>query len=109
MRAEQHVRIVGILLVAYAVLFFVVGLLLIPFRGVAEERIPDFLIPLVWALALVPLVAGIGVLRRRRWGRTLGFVAAAVSLLSFPLGTALGVYTFWVLTRADAKTLLSRD
>ncbi len=34
---------------------------------------------------------------RRPWARTLAIVMAVLSLLKLPFGTALGIYTLWVL------------
>ena len=42
-------------------------------------------------------IAGIGLLRHRDWARILTLVLAAMMLLAFPFGTAIGVYAFWVL------------
>jgi hypothetical protein len=50
----------------------------------------------VFAAALA-LVAGYGLLNRRPWGRIVAIIAAILALIKFPLGTALGVYTLWVL------------
>jgi hypothetical protein len=47
--------------------------------------------------AAVALVAGYGLLNRRPWGRIVAIVAAILALIKFPLGTALGIYTLWVL------------
>ncbi len=38
-------------------------------------------------------------------GRTLGIVVGCLSLLSFPLGTALGVYTLWFFFGDQGKAL----
>jgi hypothetical protein len=43
------------------------------------------------------LVAGVGLLNRRPWGRIVAIIAAILALIKFPLGTALGIYTLWVL------------
>jgi hypothetical protein len=43
------------------------------------------------------LVAGYGLLNRRPWGRIVAIIAAVLALIKFPLGTALGIYTLWVL------------
>ena len=48
------------------------------------------------------IIAGIGLLARAGWGRILTLIIAAFSLLNFPLGTALGAYTFWVLLQSSA-------
>jgi hypothetical protein len=57
-----------------------------------------------WAFALVTsvwtvacLVVAWGLLGRRRWARTYTVIVSAIWLLSFPLGTALSIYTLWVL------------
>ena len=57
--------------------------------------------PLVGVATIVAaglaLIAGYGLLQRRPWGRVVAIVAAILALLKFPLGTALGIYTLWVL------------
>lgn len=47
--------------------------------------------------AALALVAGYGLLNRRPWGRIVAIIAAILALLKFPIGTALGIYTLWVL------------
>ena len=41
------------------------------------------------------LLTGFKVLRERPIGRTLGIILSILVLLSFPLGTALGIYGLW--------------
>ncbi len=43
------------------------------------------------------ILAGIGLLKYQQWGRVLALVLGILNLLNFPVGTALGVYTLWVL------------
>ncbi len=43
------------------------------------------------------LVLAWGLLERQPWARILGIVLAFLSLLRFPIGMALGIYTLWVL------------
>ena len=47
--------------------------------------------------AVLALVAGYGLLNRRPWGRAVAIIAAIFALIKFPIGTALGIYTLWVL------------
>ena len=54
-------------------------------------------------LALPGMLAGYGLLRRRKWGQILGIVMGILSLLNFPIGTAIGAYTLFVLFQ-DAAT-----
>lgn len=57
---------------------------------------PLIAVATVFAAALA-LAAGFGLLNRRPWGRIVAIIAAILALLKFPFGTALGIYTLWVL------------
>lgn len=69
----------------------------------------------MWMGAMVPLVGvitvlaaglailvGISLLNRKPWARPLAIVVAILALFKFPIGTALGIYTLWVLAPADS-------
>ena len=43
------------------------------------------------------LILAWGLFEREPWARMLGLVIGFLALLRFPLGTALGIYTLWVL------------
>ena len=49
------------------------------------------------------VAAGIGIMYVRPWGRALGIVHAALSLLRIPLGTAIGLLVIIYLARSDVK------
>jgi len=53
-------------------------------------------------LALPGIAAGIGLLKRRTWGRVLALVVAFLGLFNVPIGTAVSLYTFWVLMQESA-------
>ncbi len=48
-------------------------------------------------VALAGMVAGWGLLHRENWARALALVVAVLALFNVPWGTALGIYTLWVL------------
>ena len=54
-------------------------------------------------LALLGLIAAWGLLQRESWGRVLALIVGVVALLSLPFGTALGIYTLWVLLPASSE------
>jgi hypothetical protein len=54
------------------------------------------------AIGAARAVTGYGLLKVRNWGRVLAIVMAFLMLLDLPFGTALGVYTLWVLLPAEA-------
>jgi hypothetical protein len=101
-------RILGILLVAWAILgvVAVVGLVAFVsapwFEGDTWE-LPTSTSPLalvaVFGLlsAALCLVAGVGLALGARWGRALGYAASIVSLATIPFGTLIGVYGLIVL------------
>ncbi|PYX36978.1 MAG: hypothetical protein DMG75_08590 [Acidobacteria bacterium] len=57
----------------------------------------------VLAKAGLGFVAGWGLLERQTWARILCLVLGFISLFNIPLGTALGIYTLWVLLPADSE------
>jgi glucose uptake protein GlcU len=52
---------------------------------------------LILAKAAAGFIAGWGLLQRQEWARIVALVVGFVALLSVPIGTALGIYTLWVL------------
>jgi len=55
---------------------------------------------LVLAKGVVGFLAGWGLLQRESWARMLTLVLAFLALFNIPFGTALGIYTLWVLLPA---------
>jgi hypothetical protein len=113
-RVQRHSHLLAILWFAHAAIEAVGGLmLLIVGNGLfphlhqmgAPPDMPvsffvvlfDTLGILVLAKAVVGFYAGWGLMQRDRWARVLLLVLAFLSLINIPFGTALGVYTLWVL------------
>jgi hypothetical protein len=59
-------------------------------------------------LALPGIVAGIGLLQFAPWARILTIVLSALHLLNVPLGTALGIYGLWAMTKRETAELFER-
>jgi hypothetical protein len=74
-----------------------VRLFLVPFLGLIGFVVSGF--------AIAGVIAGWGLMAHYPWARTLAIVLGCISLIHFPLGTALGIYTLWVLAPhgADAE------
>ncbi|MGH9729882.1 MAG: zinc ribbon domain-containing protein [Candidatus Acidiferrales bacterium] len=53
--------------------------------------------------ALLSFIAAWGLLERQSWGRIAAIVAGIFSLWRIPFGTALGIYTLWVLLPASSE------
>jgi hypothetical protein len=58
---------------------------------------------LVLAIAAMGFFTGWGLLQREAWARTVALVVGFVALLRIPLGTALGIYTLWVLLPSQSN------
>ncbi len=120
-RVARHRQTLGILWIAYAVFSLVesvalfilanayahVGRLLrpdvtLPSVSPSLRPLVVFLAMLLLAKAVAGIIAGVGLLQWQSWARVLMLVLGFISLPSFPIGTALGVYTLWVLLAAKA-------
>ncbi len=111
---NQHVTILGWLHIANTFLLLVIGGFLFFLLSVIGPLTGDpdamVVLPIVAIsicgllvfLALPGLVAGIGLLKRRNWGRILSIIVSVFNLMNFPIGTALAVYTLWVLFQESA-------
>lgn len=67
------------------------------------EFFPVLVLGLVMSSALA-IVTGAALLKRASWARVLAIIAAVLALIKFPLGTALGVYTMYVLAPRVSAT-----
>ncbi len=116
---EQHVKIVGVLNIAMGILALLVmgvgGLLVAVSGAVAagpEARaLPGFIGSAMGILGLLfslpAIIGGWFLMQHKEWARILILVLSALNLLSVPLGTALGIYGFWVLLKPEASSLFS--
>jgi hypothetical protein len=117
-RVREHVRLLGILWLALsafnavgAVILYVLANTL--FLHMSEMGGPlgasAWLRPFLAVVALVVaakaalgFVTAWGLLQREPWACLLTIVLAFLALFNIPFGTALGVYTLWVLLPADS-------
>lgn len=130
---RQHLRLIGIFHIVWGFLNMVgaVAMILVYFGvlgvagGVGATQVdgPDQGGALAWIVGILAgiglvagcgllapslpgFVGGIGLLRYRPWARWLLIVVSVVYLFYFPLGTAVGAYSLWVLFHADAEQAL---
>jgi hypothetical protein len=121
---SSHVRVLAILQIVYASVGLLLGLGVgLLFGGIATivgfsaslensvvavpilATIGGLAASILIALSLPRLIAGIGLLKHRNWGRILTFVVSVLGMLDFPLGTGLGIYALWVLLHRDTTPL----
>ncbi|MBA2526727.1 MAG: hypothetical protein H0V18_13240 [Pyrinomonadaceae bacterium] len=115
MTATSHNRILGILHLAYGGLILLLMIafsifMLVMMGVIATNNNSDdlieggifalvmmFVIAINLLLITPSFLAGYALLKRKRWAKTMGMIAAIAAGLNFPLGTALCVYTLWFL------------
>ncbi len=115
-RVAGHVRLLGILWLALSALDAVGGVVALVLANTLFSRwgpadMPLFLHPLISVVGVVSIVkaaagfiAGWGLLNRQPWARMLAIVLGVISLFfHVPFGTALGIYTLWVLLPAHSE------
>ena len=114
---ENHIRTLGFvyliyhaiaLLIGIFVFFLLSGIAIISgdLEAAGVLGLIGVAIAVFMALLATPgLIAGFGILARKNWGRILAIILGALHLLEIPIGTALGVYTLWVLTHEEAVPL----
>jgi hypothetical protein len=78
-----------------------------PFPMVILGSIGCFTGGLTVLLSLPGIIGGIALLRYKPWARVLVLVMSAIGLLNIPIGTGVGIYSFWVLTRDETDELFS--
>jgi hypothetical protein len=117
---DRHVQLIGILWIVYGIMgllfaFFVFlllfGVSFIPDMGHIAPGILRFI---AWisslffmALAIPQIIAGLGLMKRKEWARILTLIVSFFHLLSFPLGTALGIYSFVILLKPETVRLFN--
>jgi hypothetical protein len=118
-RVQRHIQTLAILWLAFSLFGVLAWFVAIPFLShmfghgghgfYAHDSFPfpmslSWILPLatiaIYLRAILGALVGIALLRRERWGRTLALVVSILSLIKFPFGTALGIYTLWVLAPA---------
>jgi hypothetical protein len=115
-RVAEHIRLLGILWLAVSALNVIGGLVMFTLANTLfrwhsmDSQVPaGFLHALFSVLGIVILakaalgfLAGWGLLQRESWARMLTIVLAFLALFNIPFGTALGIYSLWVLLPAGA-------
>ena len=119
-RVARHLNALGLLWIILSMLRLIPG---VAMTVLGHMRFPFMLMPipgpmrlflapflggiglLISGFAIAGLIAGGGLMAHSPWARMLAIVLGCISLIHFPLGTALGIYTLWVLVPqgADAE------
>ena len=118
-----HVKVLGTLFIAFGALYVLLAFFstmilgfvaaLVGAEGGRDAATGATVLGMAGAVAFVfwlcmglpGIIAGIGLLKMKRWARILTIVLSAIQLIQFPFGTILGVYGLWVLFHKDTEAL----
>jgi hypothetical protein len=110
---EKHIAVVGALQIGLSILGILIGVIvfvvLIGAGMISQDNDAMFILSiiavsvlsLILILSVPGIIGGIGVLKRREWARILVLVLSAIDLLNIPIGTAVGIYSIWVLIQDE--------
>jgi predicted nucleic acid-binding Zn ribbon protein len=120
-RVQKHLHLLAVLWFAisalnalFGLLLVIVGTTLFPHIRQMQDVPPDVPVGflsamvttfgiLILAKAAAGFIAGRGLLHRDTWARVITLVLAFLSLFNVPFGTAIGVYTLWVLLPGQSR------
>jgi len=113
MRVAEHIHLLAILWFIDGALLLIPAIIMAVLAGIVSSplawhegnNIAFVIVPGIFAIlcvvfllfAALRFIAGWGLLKLEPWGRIFALVMAFLDLLHVPLGTALGVYTLFVL------------
>ena len=111
-RVAGHFKVLGILWLAMAGLRLIPGFVLVALGSsrLFPPDVPPFVTAFLPTLGMLFLIGAAisgavaaGLLMRQTWARMLAIICGGLSLLDIPFGTALGIYTLWVLLPAESE------
>ncbi len=125
MDMKKHITVVGAihigfgiigLVAAFTVLIILVGtgLLVLSIEGdelplTILASVAVFVTLFLAVLSIPELIGGIGVLKYKNWARYLVLIIAVLNLFNIPVGTAVGIYSIWVLMQDEAESLFTAE
>jgi len=116
---DKHVTALGILYIVFSALRIIaaitVYIVLIGVGIISEDpeamqilATVGTIVSFVLFFCSIPgIIGGIGLLNRQGWARILIIILGFLNLLKIPIGTALGIYTIWVLFNNETEKLFS--
>ena len=120
-KMEKHITLVAALNIGFGIMGLLVGCLAfvviagagaisgdpesMAITSVVASTIAVFFI----TLSVPEIIGGIGLLKHKSWARILVLIIAVLDLFQIPFGTAIGIYTIWVLLNDETVKLFTKD
>jgi hypothetical protein len=110
---EKHINVAASLQIGLSILGIVAGLvifvLLTSIAGIVADKEAQIILPVIGKViagivivcSLPGIIAGIGLFKRKEWGRILTLIISVLHLVNFPVGTAVGIYCIWAMIQPE--------
>jgi hypothetical protein len=118
---EKHVTVVGVLRIGFGILGILAAMFVfaavvggglisgdqtaIRITGAVGSIVAFFLL----IMSVPGIIGGIGLLKWKPWARILVLILAVLDLVNIPIGTAVGIYTIWVLMQDETAQLFASE
>ncbi len=118
---RKHIQLLGVITIAYHAIGLILAWLIwgvlsgigmvsgAPQAASILALVGTGVAMLLFFLFAPGVVAGVGILKGWWWVRYLALILAFLNLIHIPLGTILGVYTFWVLMQDESIAYFEAD
>lgn len=117
---EKHITLVAAINIGFGVLGMFAALIVFTAivgggilsgdsEAMAITSVVGTVIAFFLALKSIPeIIGGVGLLKRKPWARILVLIIGCLDLLEIPIGTAIGIYTIWVLLNEETINIFSK-
>ena len=118
---DRHITLVAALHIGFGVLGFLIALIVFTaivgggvISGDPEAMTITAIVGTSIASILIftsipSIVGGIGILKYKPWARILTLIIGCLDLIEIPFGTAIGIYTIWVLLNDETVQLFKEQ
>lgn len=117
---ERHINIVAALQIGLSIFNLLVAFVTFSILKLVGGFVDDAngstilsLIADIFAIVFIVIsfpgiMSGLGLYRRKEWGRILALILSVIELFSFPFGTAIGIYSIWALTQPEIVAIFNQ-
>lgn len=121
MSMREHITVVGALHIGFGIIGLLIalivfvavvggGLLSGDETAITVTAFVGTIVALIITVVSLPgIIGGIGLLRHQSWARFTILILSAISLVNVPIGTAVGIYSLWVLIQPESVALFQRS
>ena len=118
---KQHISLVAALNIGFGIIRLLIGLVIMVILSTAGfisgdagamtiTTLVGIIIALFFSIKSVPeILGGFGLLKRKPWARIVIIIIGCVDLIEFPIGTAIGIYTLWVLLNEETIAMFDQE